>query len=56
LARETNHEVGGLTINSTFAKVDSGSGEGSGGRWTKRDVLALIARCRSIYDNQAEAA
>ena len=56
LARETNHEVGGLTINSTFAKLDSGSGEGSGGRWTKRDVLALIARCRSIYDNTAEAA
>lgn len=50
LARETKLEVGGLTINSTFARLDSGSGEGSGGRWTKREVEALIARCRAIYD------
>lgn len=56
LARETKLELGGLTINSTFARLDVGSGEGSGGRWTKRDVNSLIARCRAIYDGSAAAA
>jgi len=50
LARETKLAVGGLTINSTFARLDTGSGEGSGGRWTRREVEALIARCRAIYN------
>lgn len=50
LARETKLAVGGLTINSTFARLDTGSGGGSGGRWTKREVEALISRCRAIYD------
>lgn len=50
LARETSLAVGGLTINSTFARLDSGSGEGSGGHWTKAEALGLIARCRAIYD------
>lgn len=50
LARETKLAVGGLTINSTFARLDSGSGEGSGGRWTKAEALELIAQCRAIYD------
>jgi hypothetical protein len=57
LARETKLAVGGLTINSTFARLDAGSDAGSRGRWTKRDVEALIARCRAIYDaNPAQAA
>lgn len=56
IARETGLQVGGLTINSTFARLDSGSGEGSGGRWTKRDVEALIARCRTIYTAKPAAA
>lgn len=56
LAREAKLEVGGLTINSTFARLDAGSGEGSGGHWTKREVEALIARCRAIYDASAAAA
>ncbi|MEN6543670.1 hypothetical protein [Parvibaculum sp.] len=51
LARETKLAVGGLTINSTFARLDTGSGEGCGGRWTKREVKTLIAQCRAIYDN-----
>src|SRR5487761_2310670 len=41
VARETGLEVGGLTINSTFARLDVGEGEGAGGRWGKRDVEAL---------------
>lgn len=50
LARETKLAVGGLTINSTFARLDSGSGEGSGGRWTRTEALQMIASCRAIYD------
>jgi len=50
LARETGLDVGGLTINSTFARLDTGSGEGTGGHWGKGDVHELIARCRAIYD------
>jgi hypothetical protein len=56
LARETKLAVGGLTINSTFARLDTGSGEGSGGGWTKREVKALIAGCRAIYDATAAQA
>ncbi|MER9176585.1 hypothetical protein NKH72_23735 [Mesorhizobium sp. M0955] len=55
LARETALGVGGLTINSTFARLDSGSGDGSGGSWGKRDVAALIARCQAIYDSSSAA-
>lgn len=44
LARETKLAVGGLTINSTFAKLDTDGG------WSKTEVGALIGRCRAIYD------
>jgi hypothetical protein len=50
VARETGLAVGGLTINSTFARLDTGSGQGTGGRWSKREVEALIARCQVVYD------
>lgn len=50
LAREADLQVGGLTINSTFAKLDTGSGEGSGGHWGKADVRTLIERCTAVYD------
>jgi hypothetical protein len=56
LARETKLAVGGLTINSTFARLDSGSGEGSGGRWTRAEALGLIASCGAIYDDSDAAA
>jgi hypothetical protein len=56
VAREAGLEVGGLTINSTFARLDTGTGDGCGGRWGKRDVSALIARCRAIYDAKSVAA
>jgi hypothetical protein len=48
LAKETKLEIGALTINSTFACLDTGSSD-TGGRWGKRDVDALIARCRELY-------
>jgi hypothetical protein len=56
VAREAGLNVGGLTINSTFARLDTGTGDGCGGRWGKRDVSALIARCRTIYDAKPAAA
>lgn len=56
LARETGLKVGGLTINSTFARFDSGSGEGSGGRWTKDEARALLKTCRAIYTTTSAAA
>lgn len=50
LAHETGLKIGSLTINSTFARLDTGKGsEDGGGRWGKRDVEALMARCREIY-------
>lgn len=56
LARESQLGVGGLTINSTFACIDTGSGEDAGGRWTKAEARALIKQCRAIYDNTRVAA
>ena len=56
LARETKLSVGGLTINSTFARLDSGSSEGSRGHWTKAEALGLIASCRAVYDDLDAAA
>ncbi|MDX8527748.1 hypothetical protein RFM68_24925 [Mesorhizobium sp. MSK_1335] len=55
LAREAKLTLGGLTINSTFARLDSGSGEGSGGHWTKGEALGLIADCQAIYRNSEAA-
>jgi hypothetical protein len=56
LSRETGLGLDGLTINSTFARLDTGVGDGSGGHWGKRDVNALISRCRAIYDATSVAA
>lgn len=55
LAHEAGLQVGGLTINSTFARLDTGSGDGSGGRWSKADARGLISRCRAIYDAREAA-
>ena len=56
LARETKLQTGALTINSTFAKLDTGAGDSSGSRWTKREVEALMAKCRAIYNATSVAA
>ncbi|MFA7585396.1 MAG: hypothetical protein WCY11_04250 [Novosphingobium sp.] len=53
LASETGLAIGGLTINSTYAKVDRGDGGGCGGRWTKRDVDGLIAKCAEVYESRS---
>ncbi|HEV2605647.1 MAG TPA: hypothetical protein VGU24_18520 [Microvirga sp.] len=50
LAHEAGLKVGGLTINSTFAKLDTDGG------WSKTAIRELIGRCRAIYDDAREAA
>jgi hypothetical protein len=54
LASETGLSIGGLTINSTYAKIDRGDGGGCGGHWTKHDVDGLIAQCARVYDSVLE--
>ncbi|WP_129792143.1 hypothetical protein [Sphingosinicella sp. CPCC 101087] len=54
LASETGLAIGGLTINSTYAKIDRGDGGGCGGHWTKHDVDGLIAECARIQDSVQE--
>lgn len=55
IARETKLDIGALTINSTFARLDTGSTDACGG-WGKREVGALISRCRELYDVKPAAA
>ena len=55
IANETKLGIGTLTINSTFARVDTGGGD-SCGKWGIREVNALIGRCRSLYDTEPLAA
>ncbi len=54
LASETGLAIGGLTINSTYAKIDRGDGGACGGHWTKHDVDGLIAECARIHDTVQE--
>ena len=56
IARETNLAVGGLTINSTLARIDTRSGGADSAHWNKGEVRALIARCRAIYNTIPDAA
>lgn len=53
VAREAGLKCGPLTINSTFAKLDTGSNNGA--KWSIKQIEALLATCRSAY-SQAKAA
>jgi hypothetical protein len=53
VANESGLEVGPLTINSTFARLDTGGGNGDGGRWGEGDITRLIAACRKAADAEA---
>lgn len=48
VANESGLQVGPLTINSTFARLDTGGQNGDGASWGSRDVVQLIAQCRSF--------
>lgn len=50
LSREAGLKVGGLTINSTFAKLDTDGG------WSKTAIRELITRCQKIYSHARDAA
>lgn len=54
LASETGLAIGGLTINSTYAKIDAGKSGECGGHWTKREVDALIDRCGDTYSTASQ--
>lgn len=45
LAHESELEIGPLTINSTYAKLDTGDK----GRWNLGDINALLAASRQLY-------
>ncbi|MCJ2183703.1 hypothetical protein MTR62_13530 [Novosphingobium sp. 1949] len=51
---ETGLAIGSLTINSTYAKADSGNGGQCGGRWTQKDLDRLLADCSKIYSDAQE--
>ncbi len=45
LAHEADLEIGPLTINSTYAKLDPGDG----GKWNLGDIDELLAAGRQLY-------
>ena len=49
VAHEAGAGVGPLTINATYAKLDTGSDGRGESSWGYRDIDALLARCESIY-------
>jgi len=51
IAVETGHSIGPLTINATFAKLDSGSD--SGGTWTQKNIITLMDECEALYHNDS---
>lgn len=48
LAREAKLEIGPLTINSTYARLDRGSESGNG-NWNYGEISKLLEDCISIY-------
>ncbi|TBA72920.1 thymidylate synthase family protein [Rhizobium ruizarguesonis] len=44
LAHEAGLDIGPLTINSTYAKLDTGEG-----KWSMRDIKELLAESRQLY-------
>lgn len=55
IALETALAVGPLTINSTFARLDTGRDNGADRRWTLREVKVLLANCRTVYGSAKAA-
>tara|TARA_R110002049_G_scaffold32139_8_gene107564 strand:+ start:7051 stop:7875 length:825 start_codon:yes stop_codon:yes gene_type:complete len=51
VANEVGAEMGPLTVNSTYAKLDTGSDAGGGGGWGMANMRALIAQCESYYES-----
>jgi hypothetical protein len=49
LAHEAGLGVGPLTINSTFARLDTGANNGKHCRWGVKDITALLSDCQTEY-------
>jgi len=50
VAHESGSNVGPLTVNSTYANLDTGSSSGGSGTWNRSDIVTLISECESIYN------
>ncbi|MEP1231288.1 MAG: hypothetical protein ABJG88_11480 [Litorimonas sp.] len=48
VAKETQQGIGALTINATYAKLDTGAD--NKGTWTHKNVIALLDECENLYD------
>jgi hypothetical protein len=51
VSKETKQNIGPLTINATYAKLDIGSD--NKGTWTTKNVIALIDECEALYHNDS---
>lgn len=52
IAKETGQNIGPLTINATYAKLDIGSD--NKGKWTTKNVIDLMDECEALYHNDSE--
>jgi hypothetical protein len=53
LAHETGMGVGPLTINSTYARLDTGFAPAT---WKVKEIQGLLAACRAEYADEKQAA
>lgn len=51
ISKETGQNIGPLTINATYAKLDIGSD--NKGTWTFKNVIELIDECEALYHNDS---
>lgn len=56
IAREAGLKMGPLTINSTYARLDTGSNNGKQSKWGIEDIEELLKDCRSVYEEEPVAA
>ena len=51
VSRESQLAVGPMTINSTYAVLDTGSKNGKDKTWSMGDIKALLEQCESYYES-----
>jgi hypothetical protein len=52
LAHEAGLKVGPLTINSTYARLDTGSDNGQNCHWNTNEISTLLQNCRAVYTHE----
>lgn len=55
LAHEAGLKVGPMTINSTYARLDTGADNGKACHWGVSDINSLLTACQSKYAERAAA-